>query len=303
MKRILVVALALILWGGAGWSYPVWLASAVVSATSDTPTFTPTPTNTATPTPTPTTWQLYLQLDNDILDHGSVVRSTTSTGTISYVNSPRGFGASFGAGAGITVSASPALGLDGVASWTLGMWVKRADIATTINEIILKASAYSLSVDASTDGEWSGYVQDASDNQIAFTSTGDSAETTNWKHLAVVSTLTGDPKTVKFYVDGLLVAMSTGTIALMGSSLTDLLVGKEGVSIDEVNIWNVAKDATQIYQLAQVYTPTPTPTKTSTFTPTVTSTFTPTVTSTPTITNTITRTPTITRPPTGPWRW
>lgn len=52
--RKTLAALLIILWCGTGWCYPAWLASAVVSATSDTPTFTPTVTPTFTPTVTNT---------------------------------------------------------------------------------------------------------------------------------------------------------------------------------------------------------------------------------------------------------
>lgn len=278
MKRLIVAALLLIT-TVPGWS-------------QDTPTPTKTDTPTATATPTATTLQLYIDFENRYADQSGVARDVSKTGTVSYVNSPRGFGGSFSAASFLQASASPALGLDGISKLSWSAWMKRADIATTVNEILLKAAAWEVSVDATTDGEWSGAVYDASETALTFTSTGDSAETTNWKHLAVVVDFSGSPKSMKFYLDGALVSTATTTIGLLDSSPTDLFLGKEGVSLDEVQVWSKALNATEVYQLAQAYTPTPTPTNTSTPTATATATPTNTVTATPTRTFTITRTPT-----------
>lgn len=282
MKRVWLATLIL------GWSI-------VAGAQTDTPTPTPTFTNTATATPT--TLQLYIDFENRYTDQSGVGRTVTKDGTVSYINSPRGYGGSFSTASFLTISAASP-NLDGIANHTWAAWFKRADIATTINEIILKASAWDVNVDASTDGEWSGTVYDASETALNFTTTGDSAETTNWKHLAVVTSLDGSPKSVKFYLDGALISTVTTTIALMDSSVSNLFAGKEGIALDELQVWNRSLNATEVYVLAQAYTPTPTITNT----PTPTKTFTPTITNTPTktatFTNTITNTPTVTRTPT-----
>lgn len=253
-----------------------------------------TPTPTPTRTPTPNTLQLYINFDGNYDDQSPVGRDVYKTGTLSYVTSPRGYGAQFSAASYISFDASPALTIDGIPFITFAGWFKRADIATTIDEILLKPGSYSLSVDVLTDGEWSGNLFDDDSNEITFTTSGDSAETTSWRHLAVVADMSSETKVVKFYLNGALadIKSSTAYADTIGSSTSNGFLGKEGIYVDELMIWNRALNATEIYQLAQAYTPTPTntPTPTRTNTPTPTKTF--------TVTNTVTRTPTRTFTPT-----
>jgi len=158
MKRTLT-SLLIICWAGVGWAGPLpLLAQANIAALTDN-------------------LQVFLDFEDRYTDQSDIAREIVLEGTITYIDGQRGKGATLGPiDAYLTIE--DATGIDGVGGLSWAGWFKRPDTTTAVTPLF-KASVYQWKMDEASNGEFYGFVTDASSNLITYTSTGDAAEDTD----------------------------------------------------------------------------------------------------------------------------